>query len=194
MISYTVVKPMYEIPLQLIIPILTRKFRNFKLEKALKKMEEDVMNAGENIAKGMQDAADAMENAAAAVGIGGGRKRATSIVSEDRKLARFHEVIESEEAMASFAGTFGEYNTKVIQYGYVAMFSSAFPLCALTSAVANFIELKSDAAKVSWQVRRPRYMGASHAQPHSSPRSSLCRGRCGGRGTWGPRTSAAGRA
>ena len=128
MISYTVVKPMYEIPLQLIIPILTRKFRNFKLEKALKKMEEDVMNAGENIAKGMQDAADAMENAAAAVGIGGGRKRATSIVSEDRKLARFHEVIESEEAMASFAGTFGEYNTKVIQYGYVAMFSSAFPL------------------------------------------------------------------
>ena len=160
MISYTVVKPMYEIPLQLIIPILTRKFRNFKLEKALKKMEEDVMNAGENIAKGMQDAADAMENAAAAVGIGGGRKRATSIVSEDRKLARFHEVIESEEAMASFAGTFGEYNTKVIQYGYVAMFSSAFPLCALTSAVANFIELKSDAAKVSWQVRRPRYMGA----------------------------------
>ena len=39
------------------------------------------------------------------------------------------------------------------------MFSSAFPLCALTSAVANFIELKSDAAKVSWQGGGG-YMGA----------------------------------
>ena len=40
MISYTVVKPMYEIPLQLIIPILTRKFRNFKLEKALRRWKK----------------------------------------------------------------------------------------------------------------------------------------------------------
>ena len=167
MISYTVIKPCYEIPLQLIIPLLSKLWRRFSNRRTLKKLEKQ---------EGVEMAAAAERNATKG------------------QLEAFHEVIEAEEAMNPFGGTFGEYNTKVIQYGYVAMFSSAFPLCALTSAVANFIELKSDAAKVSWQVRRPQYMGASHAQPHSSPRSSLCRGRCGGRGTWAPRTSAAGRA
>ena len=53
------------------------------------------------------------------------------------------------------------YNTKVVQFGYVAMFSSAFPLAPVIAALHNFIELRLDAVKFL-QARRPRYAGAQH--------------------------------
>ena len=50
----------------------------------------------------------------------------------------------------------------MIQYGYIAMFSAAFPLCAVFVALGNFVELRADANKLSYEVRRPRYQGAQH--------------------------------
>ena len=40
------------------------------------------------------------------------------------------------------------------------MFSAAFPLATLASALANFVELRTDAFKLGFQLRRPRYWGA----------------------------------
>lgn len=54
-----------------------------------------------------------------------------------------------------YAGTFYEFNDKVLQFGFIAMFSAAFPLGALASAVANSIELKIDAGKL-FDCRRVR--------------------------------------
>lgn len=61
--------------------------------------------------------------------------------------------------MPAYGGTFAEFSTKVLQFGYLSMFSAAFPLGALASAIANMIELRFDALKL-FEVRRPRYMGA----------------------------------
>lgn len=54
-------------------------------------------------------------------------------------------VVELEEQLLQppFPGTFNEYNTKAIQYGYVAMFAAAYPLCGLVAAIANFVELRA---------------------------------------------------
>ena len=71
----------------------------------------------------------------------------------------FHEKIGRERGFERYPGTFEEYNTKVIQFGYVAMFSAAFPLAAICSAVANFNEIRLDAIK-TLSSRRPRYQGA----------------------------------
>ena len=83
------------------------------------------------------------------------------IEDAEQRLQRiqFHRTIEAERAQSRYQGTFSDYSTKVVQFGYVAMFSAAFPLAAICSAVANFNELRLDAIKVL-SSRRPRYLGA----------------------------------
>jgi hypothetical protein len=77
---------------------------------------------------------------------------------EEQRLA-FHKSIELELTQEVFPGTFAEFLTKVVQFGYVSMFSAAFPIAAISSAVGNFIEIRLDAIKVL-QSRRRRYEGA----------------------------------
>jgi len=72
---------------------------------------------------------------------------------------KFHQKIALELTQKNHGGVFQEYNTKAIQYGYIAMFSSAFPLAAICAATGNFIELRIDAYK-TLATRRPRYQGA----------------------------------
>lgn len=76
-----------------------------------------------------------------------------------KQRLKFHGTISKERNFGAFAGTFAEYNTKVIQFGYIAMFSAAFPLAAIASAVANFNEMRLDAVK-TLSSQRPRYQGA----------------------------------
>lgn len=42
-----------------------------------------------------------------------------------------------------------------IQFGYVVLFSSAFPLAALCALLNNVIEIRSDAFKLCTNLRRP---------------------------------------
>lgn len=44
----------------------------------------------------------------------------------------------------------------VIQFGYVALFASAYPLASLISILANLVEIRSDAFKLTYLCRRPR--------------------------------------
>lgn len=50
---------------------------------------------------------------------------------------------------------FDDYLEMVIQFGYVTLFASAFPLSGLLSIICNFIEIKSDLFKLTYVVRRP---------------------------------------
>ena len=75
-------------------------------------------------------------------------------------LLKFHESIFKQSQLHTFGGTLAEYNTKVIQYGYIAMFASAFPLGTLAATGSNYIELRLDARKLCFSTRRPRYAGA----------------------------------
>ena len=50
---------------------------------------------------------------------------------------------------------FDDYLEMVIEFGYVTLFASAFPLAAALSVACNFIEMKSDLFKLCRVYRRP---------------------------------------
>ncbi|XP_003744254.1 anoctamin-8 [Galendromus occidentalis] len=62
---------------------------------------------------------------------------------------------EVEAAMYRYDGTFEDYLEMFIQFGYVVLFSSAFPLAALCAFVNNVVEIRSDAFKLCAIFQRP---------------------------------------
>eukprot|EP00158_Paraphelidium_tribonemae_P006669 Partr_v1_DN27928_c1_g1_i3_m11259 putative Anoctamin len=48
-----------------------------------------------------------------------------------------------------------DYSEIVLQFGYVMVFSSVYPLCALASFLNNWVELRSDAIKICINAKRP---------------------------------------
>ena len=100
--------------------------------------------AFDTVADTAETLADAAKATAEAVGI----ELQQGEQSVEQQLKSYGAVLEDQMATAKFKGTFAEYNTKAVQYGYVAMFSAVFPLAALAAAVANFFELRCDAQKV----------------------------------------------
>jgi anoctamin-10 len=51
---------------------------------------------------------------------------------------------------------FDDYMEIVIQYGYVTLFASAYPLASLIAILANLIEIRADCFKLTYLCRRPR--------------------------------------
>lgn len=51
--------------------------------------------------------------------------------------------------------TLQDYQEMFVQFGYVVLFSSAFPLAALCALVNNLIEIRSDAFKLCTGLQRP---------------------------------------
>ncbi|XP_045215850.2 anoctamin-8-like isoform X2 [Mercenaria mercenaria] len=62
---------------------------------------------------------------------------------------------EIESTMRKYEDTFDDYLEMFIQYGYVILFSSAFPLAALFAFLNNLIEIRSDAFKLCVYHQRP---------------------------------------
>ncbi|KAG8126811.1 hypothetical protein E2320_021940, partial [Naja naja] len=54
---------------------------------------------------------------------------------------------EVESCMKKYEDTFQDYQEMFIQFGYVVLFSSAFPLAATCALINNIIEIRSDAFK-----------------------------------------------
>lgn len=52
-------------------------------------------------------------------------------------------------------GTLQDYQEMFIQFGYVVLFSSAFPLAAMCALINNIIEIRSDALKLCTGLQRP---------------------------------------
>ncbi|XP_065883003.1 anoctamin-10-like isoform X2 [Dysidea avara] len=50
---------------------------------------------------------------------------------------------------------FDDYLEMVIQFGYITLFASAFPLASAVSLIFLWIELRSDLLKLLWTYRRP---------------------------------------
>jgi len=63
---------------------------------------------------------------------------------------------ESKLAQYTLQDHFKDYNELVIQYGFVSLFSAAFPLCALLALVNNVVEIRSDAGKMLSVMQRPK--------------------------------------
>eukprot|EP00057_Strongylocentrotus_purpuratus_P034521 XP_795564.4 PREDICTED: anoctamin-8 [Strongylocentrotus purpuratus] len=62
---------------------------------------------------------------------------------------------ELESEMRSYEDTFDDYLEMVIQFGYVILFSSAFPLAGLFAVINNTVEIRSDAFKLCSIKHRP---------------------------------------
>ncbi|KFP84885.1 Anoctamin-8, partial [Acanthisitta chloris] len=62
---------------------------------------------------------------------------------------------EVESCMTKYEDTFQDYQEMFIQFGYVVLFSSAFPLAAMCALVNNIIEIRSDAFKLCTGLQRP---------------------------------------
>ena len=52
--------------------------------------------------------------------------------------------------------TFDDYMEMVMQFGYITLFASAFPLASALSYVGNLVEIRSDLFKLAFVTRRPR--------------------------------------
>ncbi|XP_069783985.1 anoctamin-8 [Narcine bancroftii] len=62
---------------------------------------------------------------------------------------------EIESCMQKYEDTFQDYQEMFIQFGYVVLFSSAFPLAAMCALINNIIEIRSDAFKLCTGSQRP---------------------------------------
>uniref|UniRef100_A0A4W3HNR3 Anoctamin n=1 Tax=Callorhinchus milii TaxID=7868 RepID=A0A4W3HNR3_CALMI len=62
---------------------------------------------------------------------------------------------EIESCMQKYEDTFQDYQEMFIQFGYVVLFSSAFPLAAMCALINNVIEIRSDAFKICTGSQRP---------------------------------------
>ncbi|CUF02836.1 Anoctamin, putative [Bodo saltans] len=51
--------------------------------------------------------------------------------------------------------SFDDYMEMTMQYGYVTLFASAFPLAAVCSVIGNLLEINSDFVKLRYVLRRP---------------------------------------
>ncbi|XP_056598797.1 anoctamin-8 isoform X1 [Triplophysa dalaica] len=62
---------------------------------------------------------------------------------------------EIESCMLIYEDTLQDYQEMFIQFGYVVLFSSAFPLAAMCALINNIVEIRSDALKLCTGLQRP---------------------------------------
>ncbi|KAI7900373.1 calcium-activated chloride channel-domain-containing protein [Cokeromyces recurvatus] len=75
----------------------------------------------------------------------------TPFTNEESKfMDKVYKEVEMEEY-----NIYTDYVEMVIQFGYVSMFSTVWPLTALCSIINNWVELRGDAIKICKYTRRP---------------------------------------
>jgi len=67
---------------------------------------------------------------------------------------------EENSKLSDFAGTLPEYTEMIIQFGYITLFASAFPLAPFLAVMNNMVEIRTDAFKLLTSYKRPDYRGA----------------------------------
>ena len=73
----------------------------------------------------------------------------------ERSGSRAVSQVEVEGSTPQYEGTFEDYLEMFIQFGYVTLFSSAYPLAGLCALLNNLIEVRSDAFKLCFIHQRP---------------------------------------
>ncbi|CAL1532334.1 unnamed protein product [Lymnaea stagnalis] len=90
----------------------------------------------------------------------GGESKELRTPSQD-DLSSYKKQAALEAMMDKFFGSNDDYLELYIQFGYVYLFSSAFPLAALWALINNFIEIRTDAFKLCRIFQRPFAQSAS---------------------------------
>ncbi|ORE01372.1 DUF590-domain-containing protein [Rhizopus microsporus var. microsporus] len=82
----------------------------------------------------------------------------------DEEEVKFMEKVYNEVSMLEY-DIYIDYAEMVIQFGYVSMFSTVWPLTALCCLINNWIELRGDAVKICKYTRRPTPLRAESIGP-----------------------------
>jgi Calcium-activated chloride channel len=69
---------------------------------------------------------------------------------------------EEEFELQPYESTFDDFDELIVQYGYVTMFVTAFPLAPLGALLNNILETRVDATKLCKLSRRPEPAGAAN--------------------------------
>ncbi|TDZ26586.1 Uncharacterized protein Cob_v000863 [Colletotrichum orbiculare MAFF 240422] len=75
-------------------------------------------------------------------------------IKDPQEEAAFLERVRNEVELETYDVT-GDYREMVIQFGYLSLFSVAWPLTACCFLVNNWVEMRSDAVKIAISSRRP---------------------------------------
>ncbi|WYZ45366.1 hypothetical protein EsH8_VIII_000682 [Colletotrichum jinshuiense] len=75
-------------------------------------------------------------------------------IKDDVEEAAFLERVRNEAELETYDVT-GDYREMVIQFGYLSLFSVAWPLTACFFLINNWVEMRSDAVKIAISSRRP---------------------------------------
>ncbi|KAI8061390.1 calcium-activated chloride channel-domain-containing protein [Thamnidium elegans] len=72
----------------------------------------------------------------------------------DAEEAKFMEKVYKEVALGEY-NIYTDYVEMVIQFGYVSMFSTVWPLTSVCALINNWVEIRGDAIKICKYTRRP---------------------------------------
>ena len=65
--------------------------------------------------------------------------------------------VEDQSYLEEYDSTFEDFNEMVIQFGYLALFSPAYPLAPFLALLNNILEIRVDANKLCCNFRRPAF-------------------------------------
>ena len=77
--------------------------------------------------------------------------------AQERDAHREGAGAEIESYLAEYSSTFDDFNEMAIQYGYLALFSPAYPLAPALALLNNILEIRVDATKLCRTMRRPKW-------------------------------------
>ena len=88
------------------------------------------------------------------VKLGGGRSDPTQQL---KALKKIRNPLELQSRLMPYAGTFDDFNDRVIQFGYLVLFAPAYSLAPLLAFINNVIEIRSSGFKMCFAYQRPTW-------------------------------------
>ncbi|KAJ3051634.1 hypothetical protein HK102_012028, partial [Quaeritorhiza haematococci] len=94
-----------------------------------------------------------------------GAGESQSVISEEEE--EWLDRVREELARPTY-DVFDDYSEMVTQFGYIVLFSVAWPLSPLACLLNNWLELRSDAVKICRTARRPLPLRDENIGPWAS--------------------------
>ena len=88
-----------------------------------------------------------------------GRAKGTDKGRSDDRYGK-KSICEEQYIRPKYDNVFSDYNELSVQFGFLCLFSAAFPVAPVLAIINNFIEVRSDGSKMLDAFRRPWPIGA----------------------------------
>eukprot|EP01050_Picozoa_sp_SAG11_P005616 SAG11_NODE_403_length_9745_cov_11.110305_2_plen_261_part_00 len=116
-------------------------------------------SASESDDEELDDNGNVIKDSVVAAGIGPGPDE----VHDEEQLAAIKNPVERQMRLMPYEGTFNDFNDRVIQFGYLVLFSPAFPLAPLLAFINNVLEIRSSGYKMCRGATSSPSLGLAYA-------------------------------